>query len=54
MLLIVNIIIPEKDREFGAAQAEIKALRATEALKDKAIEEVVKTLNAKCICWTLI
>ncbi|GMI63439.1 hypothetical protein HRI_000013200 [Hibiscus trionum] len=30
----------EKDRELGAAQAEIKALRATEAFKDKAIEEL--------------
>lgn len=35
-------IIPERDRELGAAQAEIKALRATEALKDKAIHEVLK------------
>jgi hypothetical protein len=32
----------EKDRELGAAQGEIKALRATEALKDKAVEEVIK------------
>ncbi|XWS18089.1 hypothetical protein CRYUN_Cryun32bG0011900 [Craigia yunnanensis] len=31
--------LKEKERELGAAQAEIKALRATEALKDKAIEE---------------
>ncbi|PPS05003.1 hypothetical protein GOBAR_AA15654 [Gossypium barbadense] len=29
--------LKERDRELGAAQAEIKALRATEALKDKAI-----------------
>ncbi|XP_022724116.1 microtubule-associated protein 70-5-like [Durio zibethinus] len=32
--------LKEKDRELGAAQAEIKALRATEVLKDKAIEEL--------------
>ncbi|XWS12959.1 hypothetical protein CRYUN_Cryun37aG0134600 [Craigia yunnanensis] len=32
--------LKEKDRELGAAQAEIKAFRATEALKDKAIEEL--------------
>ncbi|WRX27777.1 Microtubule-associated protein 70 - like 3 [Theobroma cacao] len=32
--------LKEKDRELGAAQAEIKALRATETLKDKAIEEL--------------
>ncbi|XVF75176.1 hypothetical protein PTKIN_Ptkin13bG0166200 [Pterospermum kingtungense] len=31
--------LKEKERELGAAQAETKALRATEALKDKAIEE---------------
>ncbi|KAK1577977.1 hypothetical protein Q3G72_026570 [Acer saccharum] len=30
----------EKDREFGVAQGEIKALRATDVLKDKAIEEL--------------
>ena len=36
------IIVSEKGRELGAAQGEIKALRATEALKDKAIEEVNK------------
>lgn len=32
----------EKDRELGAAQGEIKGLRATEVLKDKALEEVLK------------
>ncbi|MBA0658973.1 hypothetical protein Goklo_011142 [Gossypium klotzschianum] len=32
--------LKEKDRKLGAAQAEIKALRATEALKDKVIEEL--------------
>ncbi|XVF28053.1 hypothetical protein REPUB_Repub14bG0162400 [Reevesia pubescens] len=32
--------LKEKERELGTAQAEIKALRATEALKDKAIEEI--------------
>lgn len=41
LLTPCHVIIPEKERELGAAQAEIKALRATEALKDKAIEEVV-------------
>ncbi|KAM4101629.1 hypothetical protein ACB094_05G158200 [Castanea mollissima] len=33
-------LLKEKDRELGAAQGEIKALRATEALKDKAVEEL--------------
>lgn len=32
--------ITEKNRELGAAQSEIKALKATEAQKDKALEEV--------------
>ncbi|XP_039016368.1 microtubule-associated protein 70-5-like isoform X1 [Hibiscus syriacus] len=32
--------LKEKGRELGSAQAEIKALRATEALKDKAIQEL--------------
>ncbi|PPR95320.1 hypothetical protein GOBAR_AA25360 [Gossypium barbadense] len=42
--------LKEKDRKLGAAQAEIKALRATEALKDKVIEELgeeVQTLDEK-------
>nr|XP_048317773.1 microtubule-associated protein 70-5-like isoform X2 [Ziziphus jujuba var. spinosa] len=30
----------EKDRELGVAQGEIKGLRATEVLKDKALEEL--------------
>ncbi|KAJ8526212.1 hypothetical protein K7X08_028689 [Anisodus acutangulus] len=32
--------LKEKDRELGAAQSEIKALKATDALKDKALEEL--------------
>ncbi|OMO76971.1 Myosin II heavy chain-like protein [Corchorus capsularis] len=32
--------LKEKERELGAAQAEIKALRASEVFKDKAIEEL--------------
>lgn len=34
-------IIAEKDRKFGVAQGEIKALRATNVQKEKAIEEVL-------------
>ncbi|KAF7838708.1 Microtubule-associated protein 70-5 [Senna tora] len=34
-------LLKEKDRELATSQGEIKALRATEALKDKAIEEDV-------------
>ncbi|KAJ6870064.1 microtubule-associated protein 70-5-like [Populus alba x Populus x berolinensis] len=33
-------LLKERERELGSAQREIKALRATEALKDKAIEEL--------------
>ncbi|GAV59856.1 Myosin_HC-like domain-containing protein [Cephalotus follicularis] len=32
--------LKEKEREVGAAQGEIKALRATEVLRDKAIQEL--------------
>lgn len=39
------IIIAEKDKELATCQGEMKALRSTEALKDKAIEEVL-LLNA--------
>ncbi|KAI3456579.1 hypothetical protein Pfo_013242 [Paulownia fortunei] len=42
--------LKEKERELGKAQSEIRALRATEVLKDKAVEELggeVKRLEAK-------
>ncbi|KDP32904.1 hypothetical protein JCGZ_13685 [Jatropha curcas] len=41
----ILIIDPEKDRELGAAQAEIKALRTTEVSKNKAIEELTSEVN---------
>ncbi|KAA8519208.1 hypothetical protein F0562_013464 [Nyssa sinensis] len=37
--------LKEKDRELGLAQTEIKALRVTEVLKDKAVEEFTNELN---------
>lgn len=37
---IFSISTAEKDRELGVASSEIKALRATIVLKDKALEEV--------------
>ncbi|XP_022714457.1 microtubule-associated protein 70-5-like [Durio zibethinus] len=50
--------LKEKDRQLGAAQAEIKALRAIEALKDKAIEELrseVQKLDEKhCVTENLL
>ena len=33
----------DKDRELGEAQAEIKALRFSERLREKAVEEVIST-----------
>lgn len=35
-----DCIVVERERELGKAQSEIRALRATDALKDKAVEEV--------------
>ncbi|KAA8537277.1 hypothetical protein F0562_027036 [Nyssa sinensis] len=37
--------LKEKDRELGIAHSEIKALRASEVLKDKAVEELTNELN---------
>ncbi|GLT80225.1 hypothetical protein SLA2020_516770 [Shorea laevis] len=37
--------LKENDRELGSAQAEIKALKATEVLKDKAIGELQSEVN---------
>lgn len=36
-------IISEKNGELKKAQCEFRALRATEVLKDKAMEQVLKT-----------
>lgn len=40
MVVFLKSIVAEKSRELGIAQGEIKALRACEVLKDKAVEEV--------------
>ncbi|KAK9267751.1 hypothetical protein L1049_010185 [Liquidambar formosana] len=37
--------LKEKERELGVAHTEIKALRATEVLKDKAVEEFSNEVN---------
>lgn len=34
-------IFADKDRELGEAQAEIRALRLSERLREKAVEEVL-------------
>lgn len=34
-------LVSDKDRELGEAQAEIKALRLSERLREKAVEEVM-------------
>ncbi|EEF39487.1 Myosin heavy chain, clone, putative [Ricinus communis] len=41
----LNNLLKEKDRDLGAAQAEIKALRTTEVSKDKAIEQLKNAVN---------
>lgn len=45
----------DKDRELGEAQAEIKALRLSERLREKAVEEV-EYIILKCFgftsCWS--
>lgn len=41
-MIVLPINVSEKDRELGAAQGEIKGLKATEVLKDKALEEVLE------------
>jgi hypothetical protein len=34
-------VVPDKDRELGEAQVEIKALRLSERAREKAVEEVI-------------
>ncbi|KZV51805.1 Microtubule-associated protein 70-5 isoform 1 [Dorcoceras hygrometricum] len=49
---MVNTDISEKERDLGKAQSEIKALRATEIRKDKAVKELgseVERLEEKLI-----
>ncbi|PQQ11258.1 microtubule-associated protein 70-5 [Prunus yedoensis var. nudiflora] len=38
-------LLTEKSRELGIAQGEIKALRACEVLKDKAVEELINEVQ---------
>ena len=35
------LVVPDKDRELGEAQVEIKALRLSERAREKAVEEVI-------------
>jgi len=43
--LFVFLVYLDKDRELGEAQAEIKALKLTERMKEKAVEEVSSGFN---------
>ena len=45
-------IFADKDRELGEAQAEIKALRFSERLREKAVEEVL--ISVFLSFWVLI
>ena len=46
LLIFVVFFCADKDREMGDAQAEIKALRLSERLREKAVEEVL-SLSSK-------
>lgn len=39
--MLVSVFHADKERELGDAHAEIKALRYSERLKEKAVEEVL-------------
>lgn len=48
--LILLLHIADKDRELGDAHAEIKALKYSERLKEKAVEEVLQLILAPRVC----
>ncbi|KAM0828671.1 hypothetical protein ACQ4PT_067386 [Festuca glaucescens] len=41
--------LSDKDRELGEAQVEIKALRLSERVREKVVEEIAKAIISKCI-----
>jgi len=45
-------VFADKDRELSEAQAEIKALRLSERLREKAVEEVTTNFSiiVNCFC----
>lgn len=54
---VLNMAV-EKESEFGSVQSEIKALRATQALKEKALDEVcflasVFSFRVKCLAQSV-
>lgn len=48
--LILLLCIADKERELGDAHAEIKALKYSERLKEKAVEEVLLLILALRVC----
>lgn len=44
-----DYVIVDKDRELSEAQAEIKSLRLSERLREKAVEEVL--LSSYNVTW---
>lgn len=48
--LILLLSIADKERELGDAHAEIKALKYSERLKEKAVEEVLLLILALRVC----
>ena len=47
--MCVCVCVADKDRELSEAQAEIKALRLSERLREKAVEEVPSIFHFYCI-----
>jgi hypothetical protein len=46
-------VVADKDRELSEAQAEIKALKHSERLREKAVEEVACDFQFPCIHFIL-
>lgn len=44
----------DKDRELGEAQAEIKALKLSERLREKAVEEVISSPRLSFVFYIAI
>lgn len=45
------VLVSDKDRELGEAQVEIKALRLSERLREKAVEEVIIDSSYHSFCF---
>lgn len=52
LFFLCVFVFADKDRELSEAQAEIKALRLSERLREKAVEEVTTNFSiiVNCFC----